>query len=60
MSAIERFHCILKSAGSLQLCAGQPAGCEAAVHAMTDIFPEGESDGLSPVDAENAFNALNP
>ena len=50
---------ILKSAGSLQLCAGQPAGCEAAVHAMTDIFHEEETDGLLLVDAENAFNALN-
>ena len=50
---------ILKIAESLQLCAGQPAGCEAAVHAMTDIFQEEETDGLLLVDAENAFNALN-
>ena len=26
---------IIRSAGSLQLCAGQQAGCEAAVHAMS-------------------------
>ena len=39
---------ILESAGSPQLCAGQPAGCEAATHAMNDIF-----------DASNAYNALN-
>ena len=29
---------ILESAGSLQLCAGLPGGCEAAAHAMTTIF----------------------
>ena len=50
---------ILKSAGSLQLCAGHTAGCEAAVHAMTDLFEEEENDALLLVDAENAFNSIN-
>ena len=50
---------ILESVGSLQLCAGQQAGCEAAVHAMSEIFEEENSDALILVDASNAFNALN-
>ena len=50
---------ILKSAGSLQLCAGQQVGCEAAVHAMNQIFAEEETDALLLVDATNAFNSIN-
>ena len=29
---------IMDSAGNFQLCAGQRAGCEAAVHAMKEMF----------------------
>ena len=47
------------SAGSLQLCAGQKSGCEAAAHAMADIFSEEETDAILLVDASNAFNSLN-
>ena len=50
---------ILESAGSLQLCAGHASGCEAAVHAMSDIYEEEETDGLLLIDASNAFNAMN-
>ena len=50
---------IMESAGSLQLCAGQQAGCEAAVHAMSMIFAEDETDALLFVDASNAFNSIN-
>ena len=50
---------IMESAGSLQLCAGQKAGCEAAVHAMTMIFAEDQTDALMFVDASNAFNSIN-
>ena len=46
-----------KSVGSLQLCAGQDAGCEAAVHSMSHIFKETEA--MIFVDASNAFNRLN-
>eukprot|EP00794_Sanderia_malayensis_P005044 gene5044-biopygen4106 len=49
----------MESAGNLQLCAGQKAGSEAAVHAISDIFEESASDALLLVDATNAFNALN-
>ena len=50
---------ILSSAGSLQLCAGLPAGSEAAVHSMREIFDEEATDALLLVDAQNAFNSLN-
>ena len=45
---------ILQSAGSLQLCAGHSAGCEASVHAMSDLFEEEENDGILMMDARNA------
>ncbi|CAB4003656.1 Hypothetical predicted protein [Paramuricea clavata] len=35
---------ILMSTGSLQLAAGLPSGCEAAAHAMEEIFQEDETD----------------
>ena len=50
---------IIESAGNLQLCAGQKSGCEAAVHAMSELFKEEETDALLLVDASNAFNTLN-
>ena len=46
-------------AGSLQLCAGQQAGSEAAVHAMRQIFNDPNSQAVFLVDATNAFNSLN-
>ncbi len=48
-----------KSVGSLQLCAGQDAGCEAAVHAMSLVFKAEETEAMIFVDASNAFNRLN-
>ena len=50
---------IQKAAGSLQVCAGQSGGCEAAVHAMRDIFEEDDCDAVLLVDAANAFNSIN-
>ena len=50
---------ILDAAGCLQLCAGQRAGCEAAVHAMREIFADQDTEGVLLVDASNAFNSLN-
>ena len=47
------------SAGCLQLCASQPSGCEAAVHAVREIFQEEECDAVILVDASNAFNSIN-
>ena len=50
---------VQQAAGSLQLCAGQPCGIEAAIHAMHAIYEEPETDGVLLVDARNAFNSLN-
>ena len=45
--------------GSIQLYGGQDAGCEAAVHAMAQIFDDNETEAMIFVDASNAFNRLN-
>ena len=50
---------ILEAAGPLQLCAGQDARCEAAVHAMRSIFSDSSAQGVLLVDASNTFNCLN-
>lgn len=47
------------AAGDLQICAGQEAGCEAAIHAMCLIFQKTVTEGVLLVDATNAFNSLN-
>ena len=48
---------IQEAAGSFQLCAGQEAGSEAAIHAV--CFDNPDSEGVLLVDATNAFNTLN-
>ena len=45
--------------GCAQLCAGQDAGCEAAVHAMKTILENDATEAAILVDATNAFNLLN-
>ena len=50
---------IQDAAGSLQLCAGQIAGAEAAVHATRESFLDDNTEAVLLVDASNAFNALN-
>ena len=50
---------IQSAVGSLQLCAGQEAGCEAAVHAMKHVLESPDTDAIILVDATNAFNTLN-
>ena len=49
----------MDAAGSLQLCAGQHAGCEAAIYAMREIYDDVHNEGVLLVDASNAFNSLN-
>lgn len=50
---------ILEVAGTDQLCAGQPGGCEGAVHAVRSMFQSVECEAVFFVDASNAFNSLN-
>ena len=50
---------IQDAAGSLQLCAGQKSGTEAAVHAMNLAFKDENCEAVLLVDASNAFNSLN-
>ena len=50
---------ILEAAGPLQLCAGQDAGCKAAIHAMRSVFNEEDTETVLLVDASDAFNSLN-
>jgi hypothetical protein len=47
------------AAGSIQLCAGQIAGAESAVHAVRDLFQQDGTEAVLLVDASNAFNSLN-
>ena len=50
---------VVEASGSLQLCAGQKAGSEAAIHAMNTVFEADDTDAVLLIDASNAFNALN-
>ena len=50
---------IQDTAGSVQLCAGQIAGVEAAVHAVQECFQQDGTEAVLLVDASNAFNSLN-
>ena len=52
--------CFLRNAvGCIQLCAGHDAGCEAAVHAIAQIFNDNETEAMIFVEASNEFNKLN-
>ena len=43
-----------------RVCAGQDAGCEAAIHALRKIFEQEETEAVMLlVDASNAFNSIN-
>ena len=48
----------VKSNRILQLCAGQNAGSETAIHAVYDIFNEDENGAVFMFDASNAFNSI--
>ena len=50
---------IQKAAGPKQLCAGQIAGIEAAMHTMKSIFSSDETDAVLLINTSNAFNSLN-
>ena len=44
--------------GSLQVCAGQESGCEAAIHAMREMFDSEDVEAVLLADASNVFNTL--
>ena len=50
---------VITSTGSLQVCAGQEAGAEAAIPAMHNIYETEECEAVLLIDAENAFNLIN-
>ena len=50
---------IIDSVGSLQVCAGQDAGCEAAIHSLRKIFEDEDTEAVMLIDASNAFNSIN-
>ena len=50
---------VQKTAGSVQLCAGQIGGTEAAIHAVREMYKSDEIEAVLLVDARNAFNSLN-
>ena len=47
---------VLKATGSLQLCAGQDVGSEAAIHVIYEILNKESTDAVLMVCASNAFN----
>ena len=49
---------VVELSGSLQLCAGQKAGSEAAIHTMHNVFEADDTDAVLLIDASNAFSAL--
>ena len=50
---------IQEASGCQQLCGGQIAGIEAAVHATRSAFESDDCESVLLVDATNVFNALN-
>ena len=50
---------VQKPAGAVQVCAGQPGGCEAAIHGMRSIWEDEDTDAVLLIDAANAFNSIN-
>ena len=49
---------IQAAAGPYQLCAGQIAGTEAAVHAVRSVFNHDDSDAILLVDTTNVFSCF--
>ena len=50
---------VIQSVGSLQVCAGQDAGCEPLIHAMRTIYEDQSGEAVLLVDTSNAFNSIN-
>ena len=43
---------VTNSTGSIQVCAGQDSGSDAAIHAMHDIFKDNGTEVILLIDAE--------
>ena len=50
---------IKEAASPLRVGASHSAGAEAAIHGMSHIFADEETDGILLVDVSNAFNQMN-
>ena len=50
---------VMGSAGTLQACSGQRAGCEAAIHSMRKVYEDPATECVLLIDATNAFNSMN-
>ena len=51
---------VLAAVGFNQLCAGQDAGSEIAIHAVREMFDNDDNvQGFIQIDASNAFNSIN-
>ena len=50
---------VITSTGSLQVCAGQEAGAEVAIHAMHNIYETEECEAVLLIDTENVFYSIN-
>ena len=50
---------LIAAVSPVQLCTGLEAVCEAAFHAMKQLFDDANTQGILCVDASNAFNNLN-
>ena len=50
---------VLDATGLKQLCAGQVAGVESAIHVVRQCFDDDKTGGVLLVDASNAFNSVN-
>ena len=50
---------IIRSVGNLLVCAGHESDCEAAIHAMSQMFNEKDSEAVLLINASNAFDAVN-
>ncbi len=50
---------VQKATGAVQLCGGQQAGIEAAIHAMRSVYEAADTEAILLVDAKNAFNTMN-
>ena len=50
---------VIKCTDTLQICVGQEAGIEAAIHSINMMYEDENTDAILLVDASNAFSSLN-